>query len=284
MRYTRCNNNPSQLAVAAQLAALEGAEAALPLASGLAAISSTLLYLLEPGAHMLIVNSPYGGTHDLVTSMLRKWGVSHTPVSPDDGPEEWAKALKPGKTRLFYVEAISNPLCQVRFQRGRSPRHQAGRTQCRWRLGLCDHATTAFPWAAQVMDLTAVVAFARQHKIKAVIDGESTHRGPGLQRPTHAHAFCVRAMQRRAHPCIKGGGGRFARAIQPTCGKHPTPCCCPAATFATPINLQPLRLGFDAVVASATKYLNGHSDVIAGVVAGSKSLVEGVRGTANLLG
>jgi hypothetical protein len=60
VRYTRCNNNPSQTAVAAHLAALEGTEAALPVASGMAAISSTLLALLEPGAHILIVRGPYG--------------------------------------------------------------------------------------------------------------------------------------------------------------------------------------------------------------------------------
>jgi cystathionine beta-lyase/cystathionine gamma-synthase len=42
------------------------------------------------------------------------------------------------------------------------------------------------------------------------------------------------------------------------------------ATFATPVNLRPLAAGAHLVVHSATKYLNGHSDVIAGVVAGSK--------------
>ena len=45
------------------------------------------------------------------------------------------------------------------------------------------------------------------------------------------------------------------------------------STFATPVNLRPLSIGFDVVLHSATKYLNGHSDVIAGVMAGSKALV-----------
>lgn len=45
-----------------QLAALEGAAAALPLASGMAAISSTMLHLLGPGDHVLIIASTYGGT------------------------------------------------------------------------------------------------------------------------------------------------------------------------------------------------------------------------------
>lgn len=48
------------------------------------------------------------------------------------------------------------------------------------------------------------------------------------------------------------------------------------ATFATPVNLRPLALGFDVVLHSGTKYLNGHSDVIAGVVAGSATFVQQV--------
>jgi cystathionine beta-lyase/cystathionine gamma-synthase len=61
VRYTRCNNNPSQVSLGQQLAALEGAEAALPLSAGMAAISTTLLHLLEPGAHVIAVRGPYGG-------------------------------------------------------------------------------------------------------------------------------------------------------------------------------------------------------------------------------
>lgn len=56
------------------------------------------------------------------------------------------------------------------------------------------------------------------------------------------------------------------------------------ATFATPYNFKPLSLGFDIVVHSATKYLNGHSDVIAGVVAGKADMIYNITATANLLG
>lgn len=56
------------------------------------------------------------------------------------------------------------------------------------------------------------------------------------------------------------------------------------ATFASPVNLRPAELGFDVEVHSATKYLNGHSDVIAGVVAGHEPLVRKVRVTQNHLG
>ena len=56
------------------------------------------------------------------------------------------------------------------------------------------------------------------------------------------------------------------------------------ATFASPINFRPLEHGADVVITSATKYLNGHSDVIAGAVAGSASFVEEVNRLMRLWG
>ncbi|HRE91573.1 MAG TPA: PLP-dependent aspartate aminotransferase family protein, partial [Myxococcota bacterium] len=56
------------------------------------------------------------------------------------------------------------------------------------------------------------------------------------------------------------------------------------ATFASPVNLLPSRLGFDLEVHSATKYLNGHSDVIAGLVAGRADLVDRIHALQNHLG
>lgn len=55
-------------------------------------------------------------------------------------------------------------------------------------------------------------------------------------------------------------------------------------TFPSPVNFNPADLGFDLVLHSATKYLNGHTDVVAGVVAGSKARVEAIRGLVNHLG
>jgi cystathionine beta-lyase/cystathionine gamma-synthase len=56
------------------------------------------------------------------------------------------------------------------------------------------------------------------------------------------------------------------------------------ATFASPINFRPIEHGADVVITSATKYLNGHSDVIAGAVAGSSSFVEEVNRLMRLWG
>ncbi len=55
-------------------------------------------------------------------------------------------------------------------------------------------------------------------------------------------------------------------------------------TFATPVNFKPLALGYDLVVHSATKYLNGHSDLVAGAVIGRRDLIERVRRLLNHLG
>jgi cystathionine gamma-synthase len=56
------------------------------------------------------------------------------------------------------------------------------------------------------------------------------------------------------------------------------------STFATPVNLQPAALGIDLIVHSATKYLSGHNDVLAGVLAGKAGLVSLVRDVRHILG
>lgn len=56
------------------------------------------------------------------------------------------------------------------------------------------------------------------------------------------------------------------------------------STFATPVNFRPLDIGFDVVLHSATKYLNGHSDLVAGAVAGSRELIERITHRLNHLG
>jgi cystathionine beta-lyase/cystathionine gamma-synthase len=55
-------------------------------------------------------------------------------------------------------------------------------------------------------------------------------------------------------------------------------------TFASPINFRPIEVGFDLSIHSATKYLNGHADIVAGAVAGSAEMIERIRHKANHLG
>ncbi len=186
-QYIRLNSTPSQVYLHEKLAALEGAEAAVATASGMAALSATMLTLLHQGDHFLAAGCLYGGSHDLIAHYAKALGLSWTFVDTQD-PDTWTAALTP-RTRMFHLEAIANPLMRV-------PR------------------------------LKEAVAFCRRHDLVSLID----------------------------------------------------------STFASPVNLQPLSLGIDLVFHSATKYLNGHSDLAAGCVMGSTKMIEEIRRTMNHFG
>lgn len=177
LRYTRYANNPTQVAAQAKLAALEGAEAALVLASGMGALATGILSVCGRGDHVVAAPDLYGGTHALLDHELPRLGIPVTYVEDLD-PVAWETALRP-ETRLLLWEAISNPLLRV-------------------------------------ADGAALAALARERGIATLVD----------------------------------------------------------ATFATPVHQRPLAFGVDLVMHSATKYLAGHSDVIAGVLAGSSARIE----------
>ena len=187
LKYIRLNNTPNHRVLHAKLAALEGGEAALVTASGMAAISTALLAVLKPGDHLLVQESLYGGTHDFVQGDLVELGIAVTAIDPA-APATWAGKVTP-KTKAIYVETISNPLMRV-------------------------------------PDLPAVVEFARARKLLSLIDN----------------------------------------------------------TFASPLVYPAARLGFDLSLHSATKYLNGHSDIVAGAVIGRADLVTKTRHKLNHLG
>jgi len=185
--YPRLNNLPNHLAVGGKIAALEKAEQALPTSSGMAAISTALLSVLEGGGHLLVADQLYGGTHMLVTSYLDRFGMSYDFINPEN-PTEWREKIR-GDTRAIYVETITNPLCRV-------------------------------------IDLSAVVNFAREHNLVSMID----------------------------------------------------------ATFTTPILYRPIESGFDIALHSATKYMNGHSDLVAGAIVGSEKRLAPISLLLNELG
>ncbi|MAG20929.1 MAG: aminotransferase class I/II-fold pyridoxal phosphate-dependent enzyme [Candidatus Marinimicrobia bacterium] len=187
VRYIRLNNTPNHIALHAKLAALENAEDALVTSSGMSAITVTLLTFLSAGDHFLIQDTLYGGTHTFVNHDVGKWGVEFDFIDGAD-PDSWKDKLKP-KTRLIYVETMSNPLLQIG-------------------------------------DLEAVTAFSREHRIISVIDN----------------------------------------------------------TFASPVNFRPAEWGFDISCHSCTKYLNGHSDIVAGAIIASADLIEKITHKLNHLG
>ena len=111
IRYIRLNNSPNHVALHQKLAALENAEAALVTASGMAAITTSLLTVLSAGDHLLAQNCLYGGTHDFLTQDFAGLGLEFDFIDGDD-PDSWKTKLRPN-TKAIYVEAMSNPTLQV---------------------------------------------------------------------------------------------------------------------------------------------------------------------------
>ena len=103
--------NPTVTALQERLAALEGAQACIATASGMSAILSCAMSLLQAGDHVIASHSIFGSTVQLFGGILKRFGVETTFVSPTD-PSAWAKAVRP-QTKLFFLETPSNPLTEV---------------------------------------------------------------------------------------------------------------------------------------------------------------------------
>ena len=178
--YARYGNNPNQIAIAKRLALLEGAEAALFVASGMGAVALAHLAVLRPGDHLLSSEWIYGGVQRLFAQEFGRLGIDVSFVNPLE-QRTWKRALKK-TTRAIFVETPTNPLLRV-------------------------------------LDVEPIATLCKTEGLALLVD----------------------------------------------------------STFATPLNFRPLEHGADVVIHSATKYLNGHSDVLAGAVAGTESVVEEVR-------
>jgi len=180
-------SNPTQTVAERKIADLEGGEQALLFASGMCAITTTILALLSAGDHVVMVRNCYRRTRDFALDFLPRWGIEVTLV-PAEKPGELASAIRP-HTRLIFAETPTNPYLRV-------------------------------------MNLSRMVKLAKQHSITTAID----------------------------------------------------------STFATPINLRPLEVGLDLVLHSATKYLGGHNDLLAGAVVGTRETVTKIKEARGVLG
>jgi cystathionine beta-lyase/cystathionine gamma-synthase len=180
LRYPRYGNAPNAEVVQRRVAALEGAEAAVLLASGMGAVACALIALLRPGDHLIASSRIYGGANTLFTKEFVGLGIQVTLVDPMES-RAWRKKLRK-ETRAIFLETPVNPSCRV-------------------------------------IDLRPVSYVTKDEGIALVVD----------------------------------------------------------STFASPINLRPMEHGADVVIHSATKYLNGHHDVLGGIVCGTASYVEEVR-------
>jgi O-acetylhomoserine (thiol)-lyase len=104
--YTRLMN-PTTDVLEKRVAAMEGGVGGLAFASGMAAITSSILNICRSGEHIVTSNSLYGGTVTLFSQTFPKIGIETTFVDPKE-PANFAKAIKEN-TRLIYIETIGNP-------------------------------------------------------------------------------------------------------------------------------------------------------------------------------
>jgi O-succinylhomoserine sulfhydrylase len=110
MVYTRYTN-PTVSMLQDRLAALEGAESCVATASGMSAILTTAMVHLRSGDHVVCSNAVFGATIQLFNTVLARFGIETTYVSPTK-VDEWRRAAKKN-TRLFFLETPSNPLTEV---------------------------------------------------------------------------------------------------------------------------------------------------------------------------
>lgn len=184
--YTRLSN-PTIEAAESKLAALEGGDGCLVFSSGMAAITATLLSVLEKGDHLVSIPDLYGGTRVLLDKELPRHGIGVGLVDCEN-----SSALEDAltqDTRAILIETPTNPLLRV-------------------------------------LDMKKIAKVAHRNSAILVVDN----------------------------------------------------------TFATPINQRPLELGADVVVHSASKYLNGHSDVVAGFAVSSEEWIESIEQRRRLFG
>ncbi|MBI1736443.1 MAG: aminotransferase class I/II-fold pyridoxal phosphate-dependent enzyme [Candidatus Rokubacteria bacterium] len=179
--------NPTQRVAEEKLAALEGAEACLLFASGMAAMTTTLFAMLSRGTHVVVTDDSYRRTRQFLNQTLHKYGIEVSTV-PCGDYEALEDAIKP-TTRVLVSESPTNPYNRI-------------------------------------LDLERFADIGRRHRVKTVID----------------------------------------------------------ATFATPFNVRPIDYGVDVVMHSATKYLGGHNDLLAGAVLGARAIVDAIRGLQGVTG
>lgn len=110
-RYPRHGNMPNAEVVQKRLAALERAEAAVVLSSGMGATACALMALLRPGDHLLACRDLYGATHRLLMEEFTSLGIDVTLVDPFEA-RGWRKRMRK-ETRAVYVESPVNPTCRV---------------------------------------------------------------------------------------------------------------------------------------------------------------------------
>lgn len=104
--YTRFSN-PNNNEFIEKMCLLEGCEDGIPTASGMSAMFTSMAALLQSGDHILACRSIFGSTHQIITQILPKWGISYT-YADIKKPETWESLIQPN-TKMFFIETPSNP-------------------------------------------------------------------------------------------------------------------------------------------------------------------------------
>ncbi len=142
--YARLSSVNSD-AVAQKLAALEGGEDAETFSSGMAAISTTLMAMLNQGDHIVASADIYGGTYGLLTEEFPRFGISTTMADMRD-PASYEAAIQPN-TKILYIETLTNPvlkICDIEAMAEVAKRHN---------LLLIIDNTFASPWGCKPLAL-----------------------------------------------------------------------------------------------------------------------------------
>lgn len=142
--YARLSSVNSD-AVAQKLAALEGGEDAETFSSGMAAISTTLMAMLNQGDHIVASADIYGGTYGLLTEEFPRFGISTTMADMRD-PASYEAAIQPN-TKILYIETLTNPvlkICDIEAMAEVAKRHK---------LLLIIDNTFASPWGCKPLTL-----------------------------------------------------------------------------------------------------------------------------------
>ncbi len=108
--YTRFSN-PNNTEFVEKMCLLEGAEDGIATASGMSAVFTSMAALLKTGDHLLVSRSVFGSTHQILTMILPKWGISHT-YADIDRPGPW-EALIQKNTKMIFIETPSNPALDI---------------------------------------------------------------------------------------------------------------------------------------------------------------------------
>ena len=144
--YSRISN-PTVAVLEERVAALEGGVGAVCTASGMAAIHLGLTTIAGAGSHIVASRALYGGTHNLLSYTLPRFGIETTFVDPQD-PEAFAAAIRP-ETRVVFAETVANPRCEVLdIPRVSAIAHAAG-------LPLMIDATLTTPYLMKAITLGA---------------------------------------------------------------------------------------------------------------------------------